>query len=85
MTDQEPQLLAPPPGYAYSQQPKETLEEVTIQFDLFSAWRTVLSKRGRAGPASSGILLLGDGGADTIEEGKEERQIDGAGDFGPMI
>lgn len=77
MADQQPQLFAPPPRYAYLQQPKQILEELSIQLHL----RLLASMAGGEGCraslsgsslSQSGGLLFGDGGADAVEEGEEE-------------
>lgn len=82
MTDQQPQLAAAPPRYANPQQAHQVGEKLAVQLDLL-----VLSAMGRWARGPGGALrcgdrglLLSDGVTDTIDEGKKEGQVDGAGD-----
>lgn len=84
MTDEQPQLLTPPPRNANLQQPQQILKELPIQLHLLSARRLAL-RQARPRPLPRLRLpqrrrfLLGDGIPNSTNEGDEESEVDGAG------
>lgn len=81
VTDDQSELLASPSWDADLEQTQEVLEELAIQLNLLSASGFTLT-----GPCPSLALcfapdrscfLLGDGVADAVYEGDEEREVDG--------
>jgi len=86
MRDQQPELLAFPPRNAYPQQSEQVLEELPVQLYFLTLWS--LAEGGSRTPrclSQGSGFLFGDGGADAVEEGKEEGQVNGARDLGTVF
>jgi hypothetical protein len=89
MANQQPELLASPPGDTDLEQPYQVLEELAIQLDFLAARGLALAGAGARFPefrlSRGGGFLLGDGIADAIYERDEEGQVHGAGYACPVL
>lgn len=90
MADQQPQLFAFPSRYAYPQQPKQVLEEFPVQFYLLALRSIACSQCSRAPLSGCSLsygrsLLFCNCRSYAIEEGEEQRQVDGSRDLGSVF
>lgn len=92
MTDEQSQLLALPPGYHDPQQSKQISQKLAVDLDLLPGNAAVVVAHAtspRSPPqlrlALRSGLLLRDGIADTLYQGKKQGQVDSAGDAGAVL